>query len=349
MESVFQINQRNVGLGQPCFITAEIGINHDGEPETAERMVQVASECGVDAVKFQVFQADSFVSADIQKAAHQKATLGPDRTVADMWRRVQLSPETLARLSDLAGKCGIALYASAFDPRSVELLGSLGVPMFKVASGELTNLPLIRQVAEMGSPILISVGMATLGEIEAALNSIAKTGNNMVGLLHCVSDYPCDPQKVNLKRMVTLRKAFGVPVGYSDHTDSVWACVAAVTMGASFIEKHFTLNKNRPGTDHALSADPPEIARLVEGIRTVEAALGKESFDLSVLEHEGRVLFRRGLVANQTILQGTTITATMISSKRPARGISPADSDLIVGREARRDIPEGAPITWEDV
>ena len=349
MQSVFQIGDRKVGIGQPVFITAEIGLNHNGNPELARKLIKAAADAGVDGVKFQVFRADTFISGDIAKAKCQKARLDSNEMLFEMWQRLELSPTVLHELSIYARDLGMFFYASAFNFESVELLEELGVQVFKVASGEVTNLPLIRRMAEKHHPMIMSMGMASLGEIEAALNAIRRTGNNQVALLHCVANYPTELADVNLRRMEKLRQVFDVPVGYSDHTTSIWSSVAAVALGAVFLEKHITLDKNQPGTDHILSADPAEMKAIVQGVRAVEAALGSARLEMLETEQEGRTLFRRGLVAAKAIPAGTVIASDMVTAKRPATGIEPAHLEIIIGRMARRNIANGAPITWEDV
>jgi N,N'-diacetyllegionaminate synthase len=349
VDKVFRLSNWQVGEGQPVFITAEMGLNHNGDPKLAREMIRMAAQTGVDAVKFQVFKAESFISGDITKAKHQKESLDSNETVFDMWKRLELPENKLIELSDYANSLGIVFYASAFDTQSVDLLDKISVPLFKVASGEVTNLPLLRKMAEKGRPILVSVGMASLGEIETALNAIRETGNMQVALLHCVANYPASLEHVHLRRIGKLRQIFNVPVGYSDHTTSPWACIASASMGASFIEKHFTLNKNQPGTDHILSADPAELKTIVEGVRTVELVLGNDQWEPLETEQEGRVLFRRGIVAATFIPKGTIITEHMLTTKRPAHGIQPSLFNVVAGRVAQRDISNGAAITWDDV
>ncbi|MGZ4965955.1 MAG: N-acetylneuraminate synthase family protein [Limisphaerales bacterium] len=349
MKDVFEIEGRTVGWQQPAFITAEIGLNHGGDAEVARQLIEAAADAGVDAVKFQVFRASSFISGDLAKAKHQKASLDSGETVFEMWKRLELSESELKSLRDCARARGVIFHASAFDRESVNFLSELGVGVFKIASGEVTNLPLIRATAETAKPIIMSVGMASLGEIENALQAINAAGNECVVLMHCVANYPAKSKDVHLRRIEKLREVFGTPVGYSDHTTAPWACIASIACGASFIEKHFTLNKNQPGTDHALSADVAEMKSIVAGIRDVEAALGKDDLRLLETEREGRTLFRRGLVATKQIDAGTVITAEMIAAKRPATGIEPQHFDIVIGRKARRVIPNGAPITWDAI
>jgi sialic acid synthase SpsE len=338
-----------VGENQPVFITAELGLNHNGDPNVAREMIRIAAQTGVNAVKLQVFKAESFISGNIEKAKHQKESLDADETVFDMWKRLELSENDLFALSEYAKNLGLVFYASAFDVQSIDLLHRLSVPVFKVASGEVTNLPLIRKMAQKGCPILMSVGMATLGEIESAIDVIQQTGNKQVALLYCVANYPAQLGNVHIRRIRKLRQIFNLPVGYSDHTTSPWSCIASVALGATFIEKHFTLNKDQPGTDHVLSADPTELKFIVDGIRAVELSLGTDRWEPLDTEKEGRFLFRRGIVAATFISKGTPITEEMLTTKRPAEGIQPGMLDILIGRTAQRDITSGRPITWDDV
>lgn len=349
MENSFSVGNRQIGAGHPAFITAEIGINHDGDPAAARRMIQAAAQAGADAVKFQAFRADAFVSPKLAKSSHQEAALGAGESVFEMWQRLELSERDFRMLAEYAAELGVIFYASPFDAESVDMLAEIGAPLYKVASGELTNLPLIRRMAQKGLPMVLSVGMASLGEIEAALGVIYASGNRHAALLHCVANYPADPGNVHLRRITRLRQVFGVPVGYSDHTLSIWPSIAAVALGASLLEKHFTLDKTMPGCDHALSADPADLRALVEGVRAVEPALGSEDLTLLENESEGRILFRRSLMAACDIPAGAVLTAAMVAIKRPASGIEPAHLDIALGRTARRDIPAGDPITWRDV
>ena len=349
MKDVFEIEGRIVGWQQPALITAEIGLNHGGDPDVARQLIEAAADAGVDAVKLQVFRASSFISGDIAKAKHQKASLDSGETLFDMWKRLELSESDLKALCNSARSRDVIFHASAFDRESVKFLNELGVGVFKIASGEVTNLPLIRATAETGKPIIMSVGMASLGEIEKALQAIEKGGNECAVLMHCVANYPARPQDVHLRRIARLREVFGTPVGYSDHTTAPWSCVGSIAFGASFIEKHFTLNKYQPGTDHALSADHVEMRSIVQGIREIEAALGRDDLRLLEAETEGRTLFRRGLVTTQVIEAGTVITAEMITAKRPATGIEPEHSEIVIGRKARQTIPSGAPVSWDAI
>lgn len=349
MKQQFILNERLCGTETPAYITAEIGLNHNGSIETALDMVDRAAESGVDAVKFQVFRAESFVSGNIAKAAHQKTALKDEETVWQMWKRLEFSFDDLKSVADRARQRGVGFYASPFDEQSVDLLVSLGASAMKVASGEVTNLPLISAMAAAKLPVIMSVAMASLGEIEAAVETVARNGSGELALLHCVASYPTSVGHVNLARMARLHEIFGVPVGYSDHTVGHYVCVASAALGATFIEKHFTLDRNLPGTDHIISADPAMMTEMIKGIRAVEAAVGDSSLVLLDCESEGRTLFRRSLVATADIAAGTQITAEMLGAKRPATGITPGHRDIVISRTARQDIKSGDPIMWEAV
>ncbi len=349
MEREFKIGKRVVGPGHPAFITAEIGLNHDGDPAIVRELIRAAAECGVDAVKMQVFKADAFMTANIAKADYQEETLGDSEPLIEMWKRLEFPPEVLRDLRDCAVGRGLIFYGSAFDEESIELMVELGAPVLKVASGEVTNLPLLRRMAAMDLPIIMSVGMASQEEIGEAIAVFHRDGKAPVALLHCVANYPARVEEVNLLRMKKLEDVFGLPVGYSDHTTSHWTAVAAAALGAQFIEKHVTMNKDQPGTDHVLSADPPELRALVEGVRAAESALGCGELGLLETEDQVRTLLRRSVVAAGDIACGEKISLRMLTTKRPATGIAPKSMEDIAGRTAKRAIPRGAFIRWEDL
>ena len=349
MEKVIQIGNRKVGDGQPTLITAEIGLNHNGDLDLAIEMIRAAAEAGVDAVKFQAFRAHTLVSKSISKAKHQKQTLEQEVSLFDMWKKLEFSREHFQHLQQEATQHSLIFFASAFDTESVEILDTLDCPVFKIASGDLTYLPLIQLIASKKRPIILSVGMGTLSEIADALGVIFSEGNHQVIILQCVANYPAEVSDVNLRKMQKLREVFDVPVGFSDHTTSIWVPVIATALGACVIEKHFTLDKSLPGSDQAMSADPAEMKRIVEGVREAEAAIGSNQITPNISEQEGRTLYRRSLVAACDIPAGTALTEEMIAIKRPATGIAPKNYDLVLGRVARIDIPGDMPITWDAI
>lgn len=348
MDSI-RIGDRWVGPGHPCFIIAEAGVNHNGDLDLARRLVDAAAAAGADAVKFQTFRAERVVSRGAPKAEYQKATTSPDESQLEMLRRLELSPEAHRELAGYARERGILFLSTPHDQESIDLLADLGVPAFKVGSGDLTNLPYLRHLARKGRPILLSTGMATLGEVEEALAVIFAEGNREVVLLHAVSSYPAPPEDCNLRAMGTLAAAFRVPVGFSDHTLGLEVALAAVALGACVIEKHLTLDRSLPGPDHKASLEPEEFRAMVEGIRRVERALGDGVKRPAPSEENTRVVARKSLVAATEIPPGTRIRPEMVAVKRPGTGLPPRCLDAILGRETRRGIPADQPITWEDL
>lgn len=347
MVVAIDIADRKVGSGQPCFIVAEAGVNHNGSLETAHRLVDVAVEAGADAVKFQTFKAERVVTLDAPKADYQLQTTGSDESQFAMLRRLELSPEAHRKLMDQCRQQGILFMSTPFDEESADFLADLGVTVFKIPSGEITNLPFLAHVARKGRPMIISTGMSNLGEVETAVRTIEEAGNQDLVLLHCVSNYPADPADVNLRAMHTMATAFNVPVGYSDHTPGIEVAIAAVALGACVIEKHFTLDCMLPGPDHRASLEPNGLAALVRGIRIVEAALGHGRKEPAASEANTAAITRKSLVAARDIPAGTTLTAELIAIKRPGAGLPPAMRPYLIGRTVRMTIPAGALLTLE--
>jgi N,N'-diacetyllegionaminate synthase len=266
MESKLRFANCEIGPGAPCFIIAEAGVNHNGRMELAKALIDVAIEAGTDAVKFQTFRAEKLVSTTTPKAQYQINATGTHETQYEMLKRLELSYEQFAELYRYCEDRGVMFLSSPFDEESADFLEDLGVAAFKIGSGEITNLPLLAHVARTNRPILLSTGMSYLAEVDLAVRTILDTGNRNLALFHCTSDYPTKPQDVNLQVMHTLSLAFGLPVGYSDHTEGIEIALAAAALGAHMIEKHFTLDKSLTGPDHKASIDPTELGRLVTGI-----------------------------------------------------------------------------------
>jgi N,N'-diacetyllegionaminate synthase len=347
MVTVVEIAGRPVGPGQPCFIIAEAGVNHNGSLEMAHKLVDVAVQAGADAVKFQTFKTERLVTPDASKAEYQRQTTDAAESQYDMLRQLELSPKVHQELMAHCLEKSILFMSTPFGEESADLLDDLGVAVFKVPSGEITHLSFLTHIARYGKPMIVSTGMSYLGEVEAAVRAIEQAGNSKLVLLHCVSNYPADSVDVNLRAMHTLATAFGVPVGYSDHTLGIEVALAAVALGACVIEKHFTLDRNQVGPDHRASLEPDELRRLVQGIRTVEAALGhgrKEPVDSEV---DTAAVARKSLVAAQDIPAGATLTPEMVAIKRPGTGLPPTMHPHVVGRIARTVIPAGTLLTWE--
>jgi N,N'-diacetyllegionaminate synthase len=338
---------RKPELDQPCFIIAEAGVNHNGSLETARRLIDAAVQAGADAVKFQTFKADRLVTSEAPKAKYQIHTTDATESQYEMLHRLELSFEAHCELMAYCQEKDILFLSSPFDEESADLLMKLEVAAFKIPSGELTNLPFLNYVARKGKPMIVSTGMAHLGEVEAAVHTIEEAGNQDLVLLHCVSNYPAEPADVNLRAMLTMATAFGVPIGYSDHTLGTEVALAAVAMGACVIEKHFTLDRNLPGPDHRSSLEPIELAAMVQGIRKVESALGHGRKEPVPNEAETTAVARKSLVAARDIPAGTKMTEELIAIKRPGTGLPPFMRPYLVGRTARTDIPAGTLLTLE--
>lgn len=332
------------------FIIAEAGVNHNGELEIAKRLIDAAAGAGADAVKFQIFVPEAVVTGCASKALYQETNApgpGGREPQLEMLRRYALSRQDFCTLKDYCDQVGIMFFATAFDNHSVEVLNELGVSLYKIPSGELTNHRFLRFVAGRGKPLIVSTGMATLGEVEEALDVLEEAGASDVTLLHCTSAYPTPYEEVNLRAMVTLAHAFGLPVGYSDHTLGFEVAVAAVALGARVVEKHFTLSRSMDGPDHKASLEPDELADMIKAIRNVEKALGDGRKRPSPGEKDVMRAARRSLVAACNIAAGEVITEEKLAVKRPGTGISPKMWRFVVGRRARANIPADTVITWE--
>jgi N-acetylneuraminate synthase/N,N'-diacetyllegionaminate synthase len=332
MAKAVKIGKRLVGEENPVFIVAEAGINHNGDMYLAKKLIEQAKEVGVDAIKFQSFNAKELNSMRISPEIY------------DFFKSVEFSQENFQKLAEYAKEVGITFLSTPFDTSFAVFLNNLGLDAFKIASGDITNLPLISCIAKFKKVIILSTGASTISEISDALDII---GNGNVILTHCVSSYPAPYSELNLKAIRTLSSIFNVPVGYSDHSMGSSACIAAVSQGAVLIEKHFTIDKDLPGPDHKLSCDKKEMASLVKTIREVEQALGSGKKRPQESEWETRVNARRSIVANCDIPAGTLIQEKMLSFKRPGIGLPPSNLNLVVGRTAKRDIGYDEPILFD--
>jgi len=341
------IGGRLVGAGHPCFVIAEAGVNHNGDLDLGRKLVRAAADAGADAVKFQTFSADRLVTASAPKAAYQAARTDPAETQQNMLRHLELGAVEHRELMQECERRNILFLSSAFDEESADLLDDLGVVAYKVPSGEITNLPYLRHLAKKGRCLIVSTGMSDMDEVSAAVSAIRETAAVPIVLLHCVSLYPAPAAGSNLRAMDAMRTAFGVPVGYSDHTEGVAVALAAVALGADLIEKHLTLDRTLPGPDHAASLEPGEFRTLVTGIRDVEAARGDGVKRPLPEEAETAAVARKSLVAAVDIPAGTVIGREMLSVKRPGTGLPPGRLDSVVGRKARTAITAGSVITME--
>jgi N-acetylneuraminate synthase/N,N'-diacetyllegionaminate synthase len=342
-----EIAGHRLGAGEPCFIIAEAGVNHNGSVDLAIELTEAAARAGADAVKFQTFIAESIITADAPKAKYQKDATSPDESQLEMIKRLELSFAEFAKIKAHCDGTGIVFLSTPFDFQSVDVLSRLEVPAFKISSGDVTNHPLLEYVARENKPVILSTGMSNLGEVEAAAGVIRNTGNEQLVLLHCTTNYPAEPGDINLRAMHTMAEAFRVPVGYSDHTTGIDISIAAVALGACVIEKHFTLDRNLPGPDHRASLEPGELRDLIQAIRRVGAALGDGKKVPADSELDTARVARRSLVAAENIYAGTEILREMIAAKRPGTGLSPTKLSLIVGRRALVDIAAGSMLTTE--
>ncbi|MFN3882486.1 MAG: N-acetylneuraminate synthase [Nitrincola lacisaponensis] len=325
------------------LIIAEAGVNHNGDMELAKKLIAAAADAGADLVKFQTFIAANIISRHAPKAEYQKGATDPTESQQEMVRKLELSRAQHLELISECKKEGIGFFSTAFDLDSINLLEELNADdIVKVPSGELTNLPYLRYLTRHGKPVLLSTGMAHLGDIEAAIDVIeqAGTSRNNITLLHCTTEYPTPMEDVNLLAMVNIGKAFGVKVGYSDHTPGIEVPIAAVALGATVIEKHFTLDRNLPGPDHRASLEPDELKAMVNGIRNIEKALGDGIKRPSPSELKNKPIARKSIVAARPIRAGELFSEENLMAKRPGVGISPMQWDAVIGRSAPRDFNE---------
>lgn len=321
------------------FIIAEAGVNHNGKIELAYKLIDVAKEAGADAVKFQTFTADTSVTKTAKKAGYQNKTTDKKETQYEMIKKLELNEQQHKKLISYCKKKNIQFLSSPFDFASIELLNKLGLNTYKIPSGEIINLPYLRKVGEYNKKVIMSTGMADLGEIEDALNILINAGTKKekITVLHCNTEYPTPIEDVNLTAMNTIRDAFKINVGYSDHTLGIEIPIAAVAMGANVIEKHFTIDRNMAGPDHKASLEPDELKAMVHAIRNIEKALGNGIKKPSPSELKNKQIARKSIVVAKNIKKGKVFTEKNITVKRPGNGISPMRWDEVLGRIAKRD------------
>lgn len=318
------------------YIIAEAGVNHNVSYELACKLVDAAKNAGADCVKFQTFKSDALVSKAAQKADYQKGTTG-DGAQEEMLKKLELSYEEFIKLKDYCDKVGICFLSTPFDFDSIALLDSIDMPFWKIPSGEVTNYPYLVALAKTGKPIVMSTGMCEMQEIKDAVRVLRENGTKDIKLLHCNTEYPTPFEDVNLRAMLTLKETFGLEIGYSDHTKGIEAPIAAVAMGASIIEKHFTLSRNMDGPDHKASLEPEELSLMVKSIRNIEKALGSGDKKPSPSERKNISVARKSIVAKTFIHSGELLTEENITVKRPGTGISPMKWNEVIGRKAIKD------------
>ena len=321
------------------LIIGEAGVNHNGDLNIARKLIDVAVEAGVDMVKFQTFITEEGITGNAEKAKYQLSTTDKKETQFEMLKKLELDREAHEELIRHCNHKGIRFLSTAFDHPSIDLLNELNIPLYKVPSGEITNLPYLRHIGRMGKPVILSTGMATLKEVEDAINILRESGTpkGEITVLHCNTSYPTPMEDVNLKGMLTIRDELEVKVGYSDHTLGIEIPIASVAMGASVIEKHFTLDRGMEGPDHKASLDPCELKAMVNAIRNIENALGDGVKRPSSSEMKNKSVARKSIVAARDILEGEILTKEDLVVKRPGTGISPMKWDEIIGTIAQRD------------
>ena len=347
---LLNLHGRLVGPGYQPYIIAEIGANHNGDMELCKRLIDKAQECGADAVKFQSWSKTSLVSS----AEYARNTNYADKnrhfgSLEEMVERYQLTPDQHLDISAYCSKKGIAFTSTPFTFEEVDLLETLDVPCFKVASCDINYLRLLNYIGSKRRPVILSTGMSSLGEIERAISILRAAGSGPIALLHCISIYPPESKDIHLRNISTLEKAFGVPVGFSDHSLGITIPLAAVALGASIIEKHFTLDKDMDGWDHWISADPTELKTIVVESKNVFDSLGSSVRRVSQAEMDKRVKFRRRVVLSRAMIKGDILTEADLNFKRPGNGINPDEDTYIVGRRLKRDCAFDEELEWGDI
>lgn len=344
-----KISNKKINEKSTCFIIAEAGVNHNGKLELAKKMVDKAKEAGADAVKFQTFISEDLVTRDIPMEEYQKRNTGKKETQLEMLKKLELSRKDFIELKKYCEKKGIIFLSTPFDEGSADFLEKLGVRAFKISSGDITDLPFLRHIAKKKLPMIVSTGASYLKEVKEAVLAIKKEGNNKIILLHCTVNYPCPPEEVNLKSMVTLGKEFNCLIGYSDHTFGIMAPIVSVALGAKVLEKHFTLSRELPGPDQKASLEPEELKEMIKIIRDTEKALGSFVKKPQKSEKEERKLGRRSMVARIDIPKGNKISREMLITKRPGYGIQPKYINLVIGKTARKKIEKDTLIKFKDL
>ena len=325
------------------LIIAEAGVNHNGDIAKAKALIDKGAEAGVDFVKFQTFKAGNLVTKQAKRAAYQDKNTQDNDSQYEMLKKLELSQAVHQELIDYCAQKGVQFLSTGFDFESLEFLAGLGITIAKIPSGEITNLPYLRKVATLFPEVILSTGMANITEIKDAVKVLTDNGVNKdkITVLHCNTEYPTPMEDVNLKAMLHIQRELGVPIGYSDHTLGIEVPIAAVALGATVIEKHFTLDKSLPGPDHKASLEPDELKAMVSAIRNIEKAIGGSGYkEVSLSEEKNKPIARRSIVAAKNIVQGETFTAENLIVKRPGTGISPMLWNEVIGKTAKRDFQE---------
>lgn len=338
------IDRRAVGPAHPCFVIAETGVNHNGDPGTALAMIDAAAEAGVDCVKFQTFSAEEFVNSPGEVYEYELQGKIIRESMLGMFQRLELERQEFPRLFEYARRKGLIPLSTPTDRAAADLLDELGTGAFKIGSDDLVYTPFIRHVAQKGKPVIISTGMSAESDVARAVDTILEMGNRQIVILHCVSLYPTPEEAVNLRRLPALASEYTFPIGFSDHSWGITAALGAVALGACVVEKHFTLDRNMAGPDHRFSADPPELTALVREIRRLEANLGTGQPSLTTAETEMAELCHRSIVLDRDLPAGAVIKEADLAYRRPGNGLLPYQDHLVVGRRLRTAQPAGTQI-----
>jgi N,N'-diacetyllegionaminate synthase len=332
---IIDINGRKIGFNYPAYIIAEAGLNHNGDVKIAKKLVDQALNCGVDAIKFQTYISEEFLASSSE--------------YFDFFKNVELSKKDFEEISNYAKDVGLTFFSAPFDNDSVDFLDNLNVPCFKIASSDITNYPLVKKIAQKKKPIIISTGASTINEIQNTIDWCLNEKNDKIALLHCVVNYPTLPEETNLLAMNVMKKKFDVPVGYSDNGESTLVDLVAVSLGATIIEKHFTLDKTMDGPDHSFSIEPPQLKILVSEIRMVESIRGKEIKSIQLSEEKIKPIVRKSITAKINLNSNDVIDSTKISIKRPSGGIEPIEYEKVLGKKVKNSILKDKIIQWQDL
>ena len=346
MTKSIAIGSRHIGSGEPVYIIAEMSANHSQNFDQAVKIIEAAKEAGADAVKLQTYTPDTMTIDCDNEYFQIKGTLWAGRKLYDLYGEAYMPWDWQPKLKRLANELGLDLFSTAYDETAVDFLEAMGVPVYKIASFENVDLPLLRRIAHTGKPIIMSTGMATLAEMDEAVRTIQEAGGNQLALLKCTSAYPAPPEEMNLRTIPHLAEAFYVPVGLSDHTLGIAVPVAAVALGACIVEKHFTLSRDIPSPDSAFSLEPHEFKAMVDAIRVAEKALGEVHYEVGEREAKSRV-FRRSLFVVKDMKAGEVFTKENVRSIRPGYGLPPKFLAEVLGRKAAQDISCGTPLEWK--
>jgi N,N'-diacetyllegionaminate synthase len=343
-----KISEKFIGEDKPCFIIAEAGVNHNGDPNLAKKLIDAAVDAEADAIKFQTFKTEKLLVKNALKAKYQLKNTDSEESQYQMLEKLELTVSNFEELKAYAEMNNILFLSTPFDNESADILNNLGIALFKIGSGEITNLPLLQHIAKKKKPVILSTGMSTLGEVEEALYTLRNEGLRDIIILHCITNYPAKAEEANLNVIKTLKSCFKLPVGFSDHTPGINVSLAARALGACVIEKHFTLNKKLPGPDHRASLDPNELKTLVKGIREIESALGDGIKKPTPEEENLRKFVRKKLVACAEIPKGTIITEEMVTPKRVGieEGLEPKYLYNVLGKKTLQNIKINSPIKW---